>query len=284
MRILHISTAFITMIVLLFIFAENKTSETMKFFPIDETIQFTEAETNLSLLQQLSNDQYQIRWVSSSKMNEPVYLRQDISILYMDGILIGMKGLWKEEEKDITLKLDFEESDSSHFQAISYHHGEVHYPNDIIKSAQTMSYDDLYVIDSPYSPLEAFQKAETDLQKNWQETLDHATNQQLHFRWKQWMDAEKINPDNYDLIPLTSLYLYNEQPITGLTQDQTDRVIGQLWEGLYREYILPFSQKKIISQHVIPIILIDKNREYLLVLFKDENNQRKLLKQNITKS
>ncbi|MFC4404214.1 hypothetical protein [Gracilibacillus xinjiangensis] len=281
MRLLHIITALVTVIVLLFIINENNSSEIMKYFPIDEEIQFTEASTDLSLLQQVSNDEYQIRWIISSKMPEPVYLRQDISLLYMDGNLKGIKGLWKEEERDIHLQLDFEESDSSHFQAISYHHGEVHYPNDIIKSVQSMSHDNLYVIDSPYSPLEAFQEGTTDLQKNWQETLDHATNQQLQFRWKEWIDAQQIDTNGYDLIPLTSLYIYTKQPIDGLSQEETDRVIGQLWEGLYREYILPVSNIKKTSHQIIPIILIDKTRDHLIVLFNDENNELKLLRQNI---
>ncbi|SER16942.1 hypothetical protein SAMN04487944_101482 [Gracilibacillus ureilyticus] len=281
MRVLYTATAFFTIIALTLMINSNKSTEIMKYFPIDEEIQFSEASTSLSLLQQLSNDRYQIRWISSSKTTVPVYLRQDISLLYMDGKLKGIKGLWKENEQDIYLQADFEETDSSHFQTISFHHGEVHYPNDVIKSVQTMSHNNLYVIDSPYSPLEAFHTAESQLEKNWQETLNHATSQQLNFRWKEWIDRLKIDSQKYDLVPLTSLYVYNKKPIQGLSQEETDRVVGQLWEGLYREYILPISDTNRISQQIIPIILIDKNREHLYVLFNDQRDELKLLKQNI---
>ncbi len=270
------------MLLLLLLLSQQKTEEIIKYFPLDTSIPFTEAQTKLNLLKETGNDQYLIKWESKSTIEDVIYLRQDISILFMDGRLKGMKGLWKEQEKNINLEVILEESDSSHFQAITYHHGEAHYPNDEIKSIHQMTSDHLYVIDSPYTALESFRVPASHLQEEWKETIDRTTNQQLQFTWNEWLKVSNINSKEYDLYPLIDLIQFEKQPIEGLSQEETDRIIGQLWEGLYRNYILPIANQPDTKNQMMPIVLIDKKLDHLIVLFTNENNEVETLYQKLS--
>ncbi|WP_035720877.1 hypothetical protein [Gracilibacillus boraciitolerans] len=272
-------------VLLLLLLSQRPVEEMIKYFPLDESISFDSATTELRLLHETGNDQYLIKWTSKSTLHDVIYLRQDVSLLYMDGRLKGMKGLWKEQEKDIKLELTFEESDSSHFQALSFHHGgEAHYPNDEIKSIQQMSSDHLYVIDSPYSALESFREPSSSSQEEWRETIEKTTNQQLQFTWKEWLTASNIQADDYILIPFIDIVQFQEQPISQLSQEQTDKIIGQLWEGIYKEYILPISNQTKTKNQMMPLILIDKDLDHLIVLFSNEQNQLETLYQKISLS
>ncbi|MGP4042353.1 hypothetical protein ACTWP4_20935 [Gracilibacillus sp. D59] len=282
-RKLHIITCLLMMLALILLLLTKRTSEeTIKYFPPDSSISFSSVDTNLKLLKETGNDQYMIKWTANSGLDREIYLRQDISLLYMDGRLKGMKGLWKESEKDIGLEVVFEESDSSHFQAISFHHGEVHYPNDKIKSIQQMSADQLYVIDSPHTALESFREPKSHMQQEWKKTIDKTTSQQLQFAWREWIDTANIEIDDYNLYPLTAIIQFQQQPIDGLTQEQTDRIIGQLWEGLYKNYILPIANQSKTNNQIMPLILIDKNNDHLIVLFNNEANQLEKLYQQLS--
>lgn len=269
------------LLLLLFIILNDGTEEAITYFPPDPSIQFSEAKTELKVGQATGADQYKMHWKTASCLEEEVYLRQDVTLLYMDGQLKALRGLWKEHEKDISLDMTFEESDSSLFKAITFHHGEIHYPNEEIKSIQKITSDFLYVVDSPHTPLMSFRDPASQEQKEWKETIDHATSQQLHYVWKEWIDKKGIDTDRYDLYRLTDLDQFEQQPIDGLTPETSDRVIGQLWEGLYKNYILPLANDE--NHHtVMPLILIDKQRSHLMVLFSKDNDQIETLYQKIS--
>lgn len=249
----------------------------MKFFPIDESRDFNQSSTKLNLLMEKDKDTYTVDWRSSSVLDESTYLRQDVTLLYVDGRLKAIKSKWKEEVDTIELQTTVNGEDSSHYQAISYHHAEVHYPEDKIKSVQAMSHDELYVIDSPQSPLEAFKIPTNALQTEWKETLNHTTNQQLYYHWQHLIDHFQLSSDDYLTVPLTMLYQYESTPIPNLTEAETDKVIGQLWEGLYANYILPFNESAPTSKSFIPLILFDKEGTHLRVLYQDHSGKMQQL-------
>ncbi|WP_112181311.1 hypothetical protein [Paraliobacillus zengyii] len=277
----YISIIFISIILFSSLIIFNNLSETtVKFFPIDESRSFKSATTKLTLLMEQDHDSYTIDWHASSELDELTYLRQDISLLYVDGQLKAIKSKWKEQESTIDLQTTITGEDSSHYQAISYHHAEVHYPEDKIKSVQAMTHDELYVIDSPQTPLEAFKIPTNDLQTEWKETLNHATNQQLYYQWQQLLDHFQLNSDDYLSVPLNMLYQYETTALPNLTAKQTKKVIGQMWEGLYANYILPFNESGPSSKSFIPLILLDKEGTHLRILYQDHKGEMQQLIQN----
>ncbi|WLR49785.1 hypothetical protein LC040_10740 [Bacillus tianshenii] len=247
--------------------------ETITFFPLDKTASFTTAETKLSLLDEKDNDEYVVKWTIDSESNKKAYLRQDIGLVYSDGILIDTMGKWVEDTTTLHQKKKIKGEDSSHLSAISLHHAEIHYPDDVIKSQQVMSSDQIYVIDSPLHPLESFKQAKTPEEKEWKATLDRATEQALKYSWTRLIDYYNIPVKKYKLIPLTSLPAYSEKPLPGKTEEESARILGQLWEGLYKNYYLGIKKEDGTTVSplgsTIPLILFGDT--HLIVLIEDTN-------------
>ncbi len=209
-------------------------------------------------------------------------MRQDVTLLFDNGRLYGIKTKWKENTDTIKMKEKITGEDSNYYQAISYHHGEVHNPDDQITSIQQMTYDQLYVIDSPNTSMQSFKKAETDDEHEWERLLGHTTEQQLSYSWNQLMDHFQINKESYTAVPLTGLEKFNHQPLPSFTQEQTNQIIGQLWEGLYKNYVVPFITAESESETLtsfVPVILFNKQNTHLVVLYEVNGKKKRLIQQ-----
>lgn len=247
------------------------------YFPIDEELSFTAAETDLQLLTEKGKDDYEIMWIASSTTEIPVYLRQDVSLLFDNGRLRGAVSKWIQDTDAIHLKKMLTLEDSSLYEAISFHHGEIHKQGNQINSIQQMSSDHLYVIDSPAAALDSFKTPSTRYEKEWKALLDRASMQQLTYYWNTLFDYFSIDEKAYYHVPLTDLDKFKNQALSGLTQAQTDKVIGQLWEGLYKNYLLPIVNAEKVVDSYIPIILFDKQNKHLLVLYEVNGKKEKLI-------
>ncbi|MBP1971766.1 hypothetical protein J2Z83_003921 [Virgibacillus natechei] len=257
---------------------QMNTSPAITYFPIDEETSFTYSDSTLELISEQGYDSYEIDWESNSQSDTQMYLRQDASLLFDNGRLRGVRSKWVQGTDTIHLKETLISEDSSFFQVISFHHGEVHYPNDEIKSIHQMSNDHLYVIDSPTTPLDAFKSAEDEFQIEWQILLDRTKKQQLLYHWHDLITHFNISADSYMSVPLTKLVRYGNEPLPSMTQEQTDKVIGRLWEGLYKNYIVPAANtesNELVSY--VPIVLFDKEMEHLLVLFELNGKKEQLI-------
>ncbi|WP_174613805.1 hypothetical protein [Virgibacillus ihumii] len=257
---------------------DNETLPVITYFPMDEETKFDHVSTRLTLIEQTDKDSYEISWETNSKSERDVYLRQDVALLFDNGRLRGVQSKWMENTAVIRMKQKLVSDDSSHFQAIAYHHGEVHYPDDQIKSIHRMSHDQLYVIDSPNTQLESFKIPENEMEDEWVRLLEHTTNQQLIYYWRNLTNHFKINSDKYIPVPLTHLYKYNNESLPSFTQEQTNQIIGQLWEGLYKNYILTAKNSEKLKSYV-PLILFDKNNKHLLVVYALNGTKEKLIQQ-----
>lgn len=249
----------------------DEIKESIIFFPIDPTVSFQSAATSLKLVDEKDEDEYSIRWKTSSNIGKKAYLRQDISLLYEDGRLKDRMSRWMENADKLEQEKTITNEDSGHFEAISFHHAELHYPNDVIKSAQMMSYDQLYVIDTPLQPLDSFKTPNTPEEAHNKKVLDNATDQQVRMVWGSLINYYNIPVENYLMIPLTDLTPYSKLPLPGITQEKTDKIIGGLWEGIYKNYFLGINVEGKIESPIgssLPLILFHKNMSHLLFLTK----------------
>lgn len=266
---------------LAFIFIWQRNSvPSITYFSMDQETTFKEAGTQLEMISEKTNDSYEITWKVHSKTDGILYLRQDASLLFSNGILRGIRSKWIENTDSILIKENFFDEDSSHYQSISIHHGEAHYPDDEIKSIQKMTYDQLYVIDSPNTALDSFKTPKNKYEAEWATLLEHTTNQQLKYSWKQLINYFHIDYDAYFTVPLTQLYSYNTEALPTFTQDETNQIIGQLWEGIYKNYIV--NAKSTENNHLnsyIPLILFDKHNQHLIVLYEINGEKKKLIQQ-----
>ncbi len=254
-------------------FSRPEARESLIYFPLDPELAFTKAETKLMLIKKKDTDEYTLKWEVDSTLPRKVYLRQDISLLFAEGVLMDILNQWEEEAESLNLEKKVTAEDSNHFQALSFHYGEVHYQNEVIRSVQKMSSDHLYVIDSPMTPLESFRNPSTEEEKEWKQIIDHATNQQLLFTRDKLLEHFGIPADKYLIIPLFNLPDFEKKPFPGLDLAGTRRAIGNLWEGLYKNYVLGLpgqdGGKTSAIGSSIPYILISRDGSHLLVLFED---------------
>ncbi|MDX8045988.1 hypothetical protein SH601_08300 [Gracilibacillus sp. S3-1-1] len=281
-RKIQIVTCLLMMVVLLLLVLTKKTTEeAITYFPPDSSITFAEANTDIELFD-MDNNKYFVNWIANSSLEEEIFLRQDVSLIYMDGYLKGIKGLWKESAKEIILDASFEEDESHFYQAISFHHGENHYENDDIRSIQQMSTDNLYIMNSPQKGFLSFEQPSSPTQLKWKEKHDALMEQQKQLVWNDWINDANIEVERYEMYPLIDIIQFQDKPLNDLTQEETNRIIGQLWEGLYRNYIIPIADGLITDKQFMPLILIDKQNDHLIVLFNEDNNKVKILSQQLS--
>lgn len=257
---------------------KNNATPAITYFPDDEKSTFTKAESNLELFLPKGNDSYEIVWTSDSESDKAMYLRQDASLLFDNGRLRGVRSTWTQDTEQIHIEEKFLSEDSSFFQVITFHHGEIHYPDEQIKSIHQLSADHLYVIDSPSTSLDSFKTPEGKFEKEWEDLLDRTTKQQLLYHWNQLFTHFSIDSGSYLSVPLTSLVKYDTTPLPYMSQEQTNKVMGQLWEGLYKNYIIPAVNTENSQLHsYVPIVLFDKENNHLIVLYELNGKKYKLI-------
>jgi hypothetical protein len=263
-----------------------QTRESIIFFPINENVSYESATTILMLEPEKKNDHYEVNWKVSSKLDTPAYLRQDVGFLYMNGRLKGVMNEWEQDTDQIVEESIIKGKESSLLQAVSFHYSEIHESDTEFTSAQKMSEDTLYVIDSNFSPLNAFRKPGTDAEKEWKDILDKVTSQQLDYLWEKAISTMDIPVEEYTSIPLTGLPMLNSSPLEGFTRQEWDRLIGNLWEGLYKNYYLGIKKEdgSVVDSidSAIPLILVKKDKKEVLVLLIDQNGEPSLLRQLIS--
>ncbi|HEX6594449.1 MAG TPA: hypothetical protein VF095_07655 [Bacillota bacterium] len=275
-----IFTLLITSLVITFIWL-MKSNPTITFFPLDERLSFNRAITSLTYSDEKDKDvtSPMIKWLTESSTDEKIYLRQDASLLFANGRLRGVKSKWMERAKTIRMKEKLRVTEDTFWEGITFHHGEIHYPSDKIKSIQKMSHDQMYVLSNKDNQqLIHFKSALTAQEKYLQQQLNERINKQLLKHWNDLFKHFHINRDDYIIVPLTQLYTYEQTSLPSLEKVNRDQMIGRLWEGLYKNYIIPATNTQNSEwTNYMPIILFDKNDTHLLVLFELNGTKEKLL-------
>ncbi|WP_409251355.1 hypothetical protein V1502_14545 [Bacillus sp. SCS-153A] len=257
--------------------------ESIIFFPLNEKAQYQSANTLLTLNDKKVNGSYEVNWKIASVLDQDAYLRQDIGFLYFNGRLKAKMSEWEQNTDRIVEEETAQGKESSLLQAISFHYSEIHDNEDNYTSAQSMSEDELYIIDSNFSPLSSFRKPDTSAEEEWKSILDKVANQQLQYNWERAMKEFNIEGKDYLQIPLVNLPDYSSSPPEGFRSDQWNDLVGNLWEGLYKNYFLGIklnSGKTVDSiDSSMPLILIEPKTGDLLVLLTTKEGEPALLKQ-----
>lgn len=263
----------------------QKSINSLTYFPNDPTLDFFKAQTHLSMERVQSSTNYKLNWTTISQTNIPVYLRQDVALLFQNGKLIQVSNKWKRKVTSLNLQQALLFQGISHFEAISVHYAESHLANGTIGSKEVMSFDHLFVRANGYENIDAFKipidKAETDFQRE----ITRSVQQEQHYIAEEAAKKYHLQLDNYDVIPLSHLEVYRQNTLPHLDEKNSQRVISQLWEGLYQDYILGI---RIDGQKMesplgssMPLILFPKKGKQILVVIQSKSNQLILLKQSL---
>ncbi len=250
-----------------FVIVNWKTEMAIIFFPIDYDRNMVQSRTTLVAL----DDKVTIDWTSFSQSEEKSYLRQDVSLLFVNGKLKGVQNKWMEHTDVIEQKQLLDVTTDALLEAISFHHGEIHEGN-AIYSIQSMSNDYLYVIDR-----QAFHTPKTAKEKTESEKLKTIIDKNLQKKWDQLIDFYQMDEKNYKLYPLTDMMQFYDDLAAETSEMTSDRVIGQLWEGLYKHYILPAIELEAADDE--PIILLHNDLSHLYVLYELNGKKQQLIQQ-----
>lgn len=256
---------------LLYLSSAINIEQTIANFPIDEDNQFSKVTTTLQLIDLNDEDEYTLEWKTTSETTGKIDLSQDISLLFEDGRLLETLSSANEKNDLLTQKLKIAGEDSGHFEAITFHYRQKHYPNDITKSLQLMSYDQLYILDSPLSPIEYFKKPRTAAEIDGKRILDTIIQQNLQYSWQELIEYFNINLENYHAIPLTNLVKLNGRSLPNLTIDETKEILGTAWGALFKYYFLGIKKQDgtIVSPvgSSVPLILFNNSYSHITIIF-----------------
>lgn len=258
--------------------------ETIANCPIDENKQFTSLVTKILFVDRNDEDEYTLEWKISSEIQEKVYLSHDISLLFEDGRLKDTLSVAKKNNPNLNQKLKIDGEDSGHYQAITFHYREFHYPNNISKSIQSMSMDEIYVLDSPLSRLEVFKEPKTESEIEGKRILDTIIGQNQHYTWQELIDYFQIKSENYHALPLTKLSVYNNKPLPELSFEQTQEMLALTWEAIYKHYFLGIEKHDGTTVSPLgstePLIMFHKSYTHITIIFQSDDGK----KYNIIKS
>ncbi|UCZ54556.1 hypothetical protein LGQ02_07315 [Bacillus shivajii] len=288
--IIYICCAFIVAIIFYLFphFYSTTMREAFIYFPEDDQIEFIDASTNIKLIDTKDENEYYLEWKTASETDKKAYLRQDIGFIFENGVLISTQSEWREKTKKLKNKVTLHGEDSGRYEAITFHFAEVHYPDDIIKSKQIMTEDKHYVIDTPLSPLVDFKKAKSQSEQRGKELLDSIIDQQLTYTVEGLIEQFKINKESYHIFPLTEIAQFQTEPLPSMSQEETNAVIGRMWEGLYRYYLLgtnTFTEETYDPiGNTMPFVFLSKDDTHLLVLYETADKKGQQLLQLIPKS
>lgn len=265
MNVRNYSLLFIIVIIFLFVFYlfTQRVETTIQYFPLDETASIDDA---ITLIQQ-DDKSNMITWDVHSTGTGPIYLRQDVSVLYANGQFKGLLNQWKQQKETITMNQSFALQEDTLLQAISFHHGELHDESGDITSIQKMT----------QAELELFSTTE----KESTGPVPYFVEQPLLDHWEALMQHFKYTTSDYDILPLVDLATYDDRALPGRTLDATKKIVGQLWEGLYKNYIISLTTyTDNIPPHWMPVILLAKDQSHLIVLYEIDGKKHQLI-QNI---
>jgi hypothetical protein len=257
-----------------------KVQESITFFPIDPSVTYKIAQTSLQLI-----DKKILVWKIDSTLDRNAYLRQDAGFLYSNGRLKDKLSGWKQNTKRMEQEKRIESNENALFEAITFHHAELHERGGKIFSSQAMSADHLYVINSGTNTQSSFRIPATKEQSEWKLKLDEQTERMLQYSWNKGVRHFSIHLSDYQAFPLNRFNNQAKKGFSGFTKDETDRIVGNLWEGLYKNYL--YGIKKADGTTVdsigstLPLILLANNKTHLLVLTETQNGEPIILRQMI---
>lgn len=266
------------------LFTNSKVTETITYFPKDTDARFLDAKSSITNVKPNQN-QFHVSLKTYSRLDRPAYLRHDIAFIFANGKLVGKVGKWKENADVIYLEKTYQGESNQLVRLISFHHAELH-QSESITSSQRMANDYLYIIPTALPSLVTFRLPNGEDEIGWKEVLDRTEQKVIMNNVKGASKKYNIDLNEYRMIPLSNLNIYQNQPLPGFSKEKSDEIIGQLWEGLYKNYFLGIQKDngQIVSPigSTLPVVLIAKNKSHLFIVFQTANQDIIALKQVIT--
>lgn len=259
MKFFHIFMFVLCIFFFSFIALSQNSIPVITYFPPNDEIGFTNA-TNV--LQYTNNT---ISWNVSSSTTDKTYLRQDVSLLYKDGIFIGYMNIWKNPGQHLHMHKDFPQPQSGLYESISIHYSEFHLEKEIFSSA---------AMDGDFLQLACKNQGCSEMDLENPSFIYEISPIQTH--WNELMTFFNVEKDAYNQIALSQLKQYAHSPLPSFTQKETDAIILRLWEGLYANYVVNIMEtEKEKRAHYMPLVLFNTNE--IRIFYEINGNKEELI-------
>lgn len=230
-------------------------------------LSFMQASSKISVKKSESESKlpstFQVKLHTLSKTNNSTSMRQDVTLLYQDGVLVGKTKHLEKDVDSVVQQLEVTSKYNHLFQAISYHYAETHDDSYL----HQMSDDYLYISATKYGGIQTFHQPETVQQQKIKQMIDHQVNQQLNFEYHDAFEKFHIDPHDYFLFPLSQLPLYgSEEQLPGIPSEFCTEIIRRIW-GIIQEQIVMGPDEKAQGSSM-PLLLIAKDGTFFTVLYR----------------
>jgi hypothetical protein len=250
---------------------------TITYFPENPRIRYVKAETNLNI----QPEDKIMRLHVSSQTNETNDLMQDFSLLYRNNRLVSILNRWQKNTRQLSSSKELELS-SGFYTALSVHQAERHIDQSIYGKEQ-LSQDFLMVVPSNGS-FRAFREPKSTVEanqlSNYTRELDTSRRELL----RKAAERYEFRLSDYRVVPLDALTGESVSRIFPFEEKKSERITGQLWEGLYKNYVRGIQLTQ--GQHVqalgstMPLLLIAQ--DHMLIIIETATRQIVLLRQNFS--
>ncbi|MCL1630382.1 hypothetical protein M3N64_00225 [Sporolactobacillus sp. CPB3-1] len=246
------------------------------YFPDNPRIRFTKSDTHLSIM----TDEQLLHLSVQSQTIETNQLIQNFSLLYRNNRLIAILNHWQRNTNQLISARDARIR-SGFYNALTVHQAELHINSDIY-GKERLSQD--YLIVSA-SGRHAFRHPKTPDEAN--QLSSHT--RQIDLERKQLLGRAAahyhFSPDHYRIVSLDMLTDESKTRIFPFFNEKTvERIVGQLWEGLYKNFIrgiqLTEGQSESPLGSTVPLLLIAD--DHMLVIIESSDHHLIMLKQNFT--
>lgn len=267
-------TTIFTLIVFPYLLSDRPT---ITYFPGHERIRFLKMETQL----QSDRDTGTLQLDTFSRTQEKNNLMQNFSLLYRNNQLVSILNHW---EKNTAVLSSIKETglEPGFYEGLTVHQAELHL-NESIYGRERYSQDQLMVLkqNGSYS---AFRQP-----SNRQEALAFADyNRRVEQQRTQLLQRvaqnDHIRISDYRVIPLNELTDKTLTKVFPFSEAKAERIAGQLWEGLYKNFVrgIQLTQEQGVQAigSTLPLLLIAP--DHMLIVIRAQSGQMVLLRQNFS--
>jgi hypothetical protein len=250
---------------------------TITYFPENPRIRYVKAETNLNI-----RPEGQIMSLHvSSQTNETNDLMQDFSLLYRNNRLVSILNHWQKNTRQLSSSKELELS-SGFYSALSVHQAERHIDQSIYGKEQ-LSQDFLMVVPSNGS-LHAFREPKSTVEANQLSSYTRELDTDRRELLRKAAEQYGFRLSDYRVVPLDALTGESVSRIFPFEEKKSERITGQLWEGLYKNYVrgiqLTQGQRVQALGSTMPLLLIAQ--DHMLIIIETATHQIILLRQNFS--
>lgn len=247
------------------LFSENE--PTITYFQPNDKYFFTDSTFSIT-----SSNGY-LEWKMNSKLNDVAYLRQNIGLLYVNGKFSSYYSDWKQNTSKLHFEKRYNIQTTAKVEAIGLHYGEFHDDGEIY-SIQQMDHAAYYLSNLINSDQTIY----------WKDKLDQRL-QKEYFRYVQNIFSHfSLEEEAYTVVLLTSLDDYIKSNFSHFTKQQTEKLVGLLWESIYKQYMVPLFLQEKNSNDFMPALLFANDGSHLYIIYQLNNEWHQYMQQLPTHS